>query len=691
MTIPDLAGFFAPRSIALIGASPRATAPANRLLRALDAGGYRGQVYPVNGKYDEIEGRRAYASVADMPVTPDLAVLALAAAKCVAAVEECAAAGIGNVVLISAGFSETGDEGQRLQRELTATAKRLGVCLMGPNTMGFANVADSIYATFSSPLSRPQTPGEVAFISQSGGVAGLLSELAEGAGIGKSIIAAVGNEAGLDQADVLRYVATREDTTAAVLYVENLHRSERLLDAIKEAVICGTRVVALIGGLSDAGAKAANSHTGALTQQPFIVRQLLTDAGAIVTESLLSTVGAAQVLGGDRRVWPHLDRPVRAVLMATSGGYGVLASDAASRQGVVLPELSPGLVTELSGLLPSYVRLGNPIDLPPEVVTDPQTLERIAKAVSADTDIDLVAVVGGQHIGAAGVVCAEGVVRGLTGSDRPVVAVWPSADEPIRQAFVRAGVGCAESADDVFLAARNLFAAPEPRPVAGEGEPAVVRVAEPLVTEVELKGRLDEVGVGVPGSVVVTSRDQALEASRELAFPVVLKGVSPYLPHKAVAGVLRLGLQSAEEIADAYDEIAARLNELELDTDAIVIAEEMAPAGCEVFVGLSRDPAWGSLLLMGPGGGDVEGEAALQAARVSSLRDDAGLERYLQRVVAAVPRFPGSALAELREVVRRLLEVWSTENGWVELELNPVIVSADGVIVVDALAVPGRQ
>lgn len=691
MTGPSLAGFFAPRSIALVGASPRATAPANRLLRALDAGGYRGEIYPVNGKYDAIEGRPAYASVADLPSVPDLAIVGLAASKCLAALHECAAAGIHNVVLISAGFGETGEEGQRLQRELTEAADRLGIRLMGPNTMGFANVAENVYATFSSPLSQPQAPGGVAFVSQSGGVAGLLSELAEGAGVGKSIIAAVGNEAGIDQADVLRYVATRDDTTAAVLYVENLHRSERLLDAIGEAVSGGTRVVALVGGTSDAGAQAASSHTGGLIQQPFIVRQLLTDAGAIVTDSLLSTVGVAQVLGGDRRTWPVLDRPVRALLVATSGGYGVLASDAASRQGLVLPALAPDLVAELSALLPSYVRVGNPIDLPPEVVTDPRTLERIATAVCAGEGIDLVAVVGGQHIGAAGLVCADGLARGLSGSDRPVVAVWPSADGPIRQAFVGAGVGCAENADDVFLAARHLFAAPAPRPLAEGDKHATLRAAEPVVTEVELKRRLDDLGVRVPGFAVVASSDEARQAHRTLAFPVVVKGVSPYLPHKAAAGVLRLGIGSEEEIAGAYDEVAARLRQLGLDADGIVIVEEMTPAGCEVFVGVSRDAAWGSLLLMGPGGGDVEAQSSLQAARVARLHDGAELDRYLRRVVAATPGFPPAALAELKKVVQRLLEIWSSEEGWAELELNPVIVSAAGASVVDALAVPVRR
>jgi acetate---CoA ligase (ADP-forming) len=707
VTSTDLDALFAPQSIAVVGASKRPVAPQTRLLHSLVATGYQGQLFPVNGKYDTIEGLRSYASVADLPVTPDLAVIGLGASRVAAALAECGRAGVRNAVIITAGFSELGQAGKKLQAEVMEVAAAFGINILGPNTMGFANLRDGVYATFSSGMGSGQTAGPVALACQSGGVAGVICELLERDAVGKNLVVAVGNEAGIDLADIVSYVAAKKETKAICIYVENLQRADRLFAAIQAATDAGTSIVVLPGGLSTAGAKAASSHTGALTRKPFVVRQLFSRAGAVLADSPQQAASLAGAIALDRRTWSGADRDglsiraARVGVIATSGGYGVLAADAAGRQGLELPSFTGETLQRLSGLLPSYMTLGNPVDMPPEVVTEASLMTEISLAVAADANIDAVVVVGAMRSGAAGAATAAPLASALSTTDTPAIAVWPSMSPDIRRMFAAAGMGCSESADDALRVVAHRLG--------GTGKAAITMASAPasadsgvstgltarLVTEITLKRELAGLGIGVPAGRVVTSGSQAAAAAAELGFPLVAKGVSPLVAHKAAAGLVVLSITSAEELVTAYDTLSRRLGEAgrtewpEADGGSGVLIERMAGPGPEIFAGLSRDPALGDLLMLGPGGGDVEAssESGLQVARVAWLAPAGRRAAFVRRAVRSLPHCAWDAAADLEVLLGPLIRFWDERDDLVQLELNPVIWSGGALTVVDALAV----
>jgi acyl-CoA synthetase (NDP forming) len=701
-----LDALFAPRSIAVVGASKRPVAPQTRLLRSLVATGYQGQLFPVNGKYDTIEDLRSYASVTDLPVTPDLAVIGLGASRVAEALAECGRAGVRNAVIITAGFSELGQAGKKLQAEVMEVAAAFGINILGPNTMGFANLRDGVYATFSSGMGSGQTAGPVALACQSGGVAGVICELLERDAVGKNLVVAVGNEAGIDLADIVSYIAAKKDTKAVCIYVENLERADRLLAAIQAATDAGTSIVVLPGGLSTAGAKAASSHTGALTRKPFVVRQLFSRAGAVLADSPQQAASLAGAIALDCRTWSCADRDglgVRAArvgVIATSGGYGVLAADAAGRQGLELPSFTGETLERLSGLLPSYMTLGNPVDMPPEVVTEASLMTKISLAVAADANIDAVVVVGAMRSGAAGAATAKPLASALSTTDTPAIAVWPSMSPDIRGMFAAAGMGCSESADDALRVVAHRLGGTEKAAITIASAPAsaesVVSTGPTarLVTEITLKRELASLGIGVPAGRVVTSGSQATAAA-ELGFPLVAKGVSPLVAHKAAADLVVLSITSAEDLVAAYGTLSRRLGEVGrtewpgADGGSGVLIERMAGPGPEIFAGLSRDPALGDLLMLGPGGGDVEasGESGLQVARVAWLAPAGRPAAFVRRAVRSLPHCAWDAAADLEVLLSALIRFWDERDDLAQLELNPVIWSSGALTVVDALAV----
>jgi acyl-CoA synthetase (NDP forming) len=701
-----LDALFAPRSIAVVGASKRPVAPQTRLLRSLVATGYQGQLFPVNGKYDTIEDLRSYASVTDLPVTPDLAVIGLGASRVAEALAECGRAGVRNAVIITAGFSELGQAGKKLQAEVMEVAAAFGINILGPNTMGFANLRDGVYATFSSGMGSGQTAGPVALACQSGGVAGVICELLERDAVGKNLVVAVGNEAGIDLADIVSYIAAKKDTKAVCIYVENLERADRLLAAIQAATDAGTSIVVLPGGLSTAGAKAASSHTGALTRKPFVVRQLFSRAGAVLADSPQQAASLAGAIALDCRTWSCADRDglgVRAArvgVIATSGGYGVLAADAAGRQGLELPSFTGETLERLSGLLPSYMTLGNPVDMPPEVVTEASLMTKISLAVAADANIDAVVVVGAMRSGAAGAATAKPLASALSTTDTPAIAVWPSMSPDIRGMFAAAGMGCSESADDALRVVAHRLGGTEKAAITIASAPAsaesVVSTGPTarLVTEITLKRELASLGIGVPAGRVVTSGSQATAAA-ELGFPLVAKGVSPLVAHKAAADLVVLSITSAEDLVAAYGTLSRRLGEVGrtewpgADGGSGVLIERMAGPGPEIFAGLSRDPALGDLLMLGPGGGDVEasGESGLQVARVAWLAPAGRPAAFVRRAVRSLPHCAWDAAADLEVLLSALIRFWDERDDLAQLELNPVIWSGGALTVVDALAV----
>jgi acyl-CoA synthetase (NDP forming) len=683
--------FFSPASIAVLGATPRRSSPVNLLLRNLLARGYSGTVHPVTDRHQAVEGLPCSPSPAALPEPAELAVVGLPAPLVLDGCRSLAAAGTRNMVVVSAGFAEAGPEGAARQRALADLAHREDLTIIGPNCMGFLNLLDGVAATFASAATPEAVldPGPVAVLSQSGGIGAAVMVSCQRAGIGASFVVNTGNEAVVGIADVLRFVVADGRSRAAFLYVEQFARGADLLAAVTEAQSAGVSTVVLHGGRERAGSRAAASHTGAMTSDGRMVRELLVAAGAWVVESL---VEATEALGVSGVAPARRPRGPRVTVVGTSGGMGVLGADAAASAGLTVATPSDGAVVELRSATGDRALPTNPMDVTPDLHNRPEDLAAAVRILAASDQTDAILLHGAFPYDISQRF-ARVVAEALAGSGKPVAAGWVAADTELSATFRQAGIACF---DDITAACRYLRGSAA-EPARGPTSPGIEadRVPDPetggvVVTEDVLKAALDAdlegLGVRVPRGVVYgAGPDDAELAAAGLVFPVAVKAVDAAFPHKAAAGVLALGCAAADA-RDTYARIEARMRAAGARHPRILL-EEMVEPGVELFVGGRRDPGFGLVGLVGLGGTDVERD---RAVRFVSLDAATATAPIMEALGGLGTRLPDAALERAVTAVAALLEWWRRRPDLVEFEINPLIVNDRGVWVADALAVRGE-
>jgi len=677
--VASLRPFFAPSSVAVIGASTRREAIGGIVFRNVLAGEFKGAAYPVNRTGEPVAGVRGYASVEDLPEQVDLGVICLPGAHVLDAARSALGAGIRALCVISAGFAEIGEEGRERQEQLLALVRAHGGRLVGPNCLGIAVAEPSLNATFG-PRALP--PGPIAFSSQSGALGLALLEKASERSLGFSSFISIGNKADVSSNDLLEYWEEDDGTGLIALYLESFGNPRRF-GRIASRVARKKPILAMKSGTSTAGARAAGSHTAALAGSERAVEALFHQAGVLRAGTLEELIDAAALLSTQ-----PLPRGRQVAILTNAGGLGILCSDACEAVGLELSELSAETTTQLAELLPGEASLANPIDMLGSATA--ASYEAALPLVLADHGVDSVIVLFVPPATAGAEDVAAGLVRTLeaVSTDKPVLAALLSA-EGIPSALRTTPAPAAlftypeSAARALGLAAERAEWLRRPAGTVPQvdgidtaaAETIVSRAGDRWLTPPETRELLSSYGLPLVEERVAEAVEQAVDAARDLGFPVVVKSAVAGA-HKTETGGVALNLGDETAVREAAERIGAP-----------VVVQQMVEGGTELLAGIVQDPTFGPLVAFGPGGvlAELIGEAGF---RIAPLTDVDASELLQQEktglLVAGYRGAPPADTAALTDLIHRLSKLGEDLPEVAELDLNPVIAGPDGCVVVDA-------
>ncbi len=677
-----LAASLRPRAVAVVGAG-RTTGVGANILRNLLAG-YRGQVFPVNPNASTIAGVACYPAVSAIPEAVDLAVVAVPPSCVDAVIDDCIRAKVSGVVVITAGFGETGADGRARETALRDRLQRAGIRLIGPNCLGIVNTDPDVCLNASFSPSFPPA-GPIAFASQSGALGLAVLETAVQLGLGISSFVSIGNHADVSFEDLLEYWDADPRTTVILVYAESFANPRRFL-TIARRVSRSKPVVVLKAGRSPAGSRAALSHTGALAAGDILVDAMLRDAGVVRVDTLEALFATAALLA-----YQPPPRGPRVAILTNAGGPGILAADACEPAGLDVASLSTETLAELKRFLPPTAGLGNPIDM--IATASPDDYRRAIPLLLRDPGVDaLIAMFIPLSVSSTADI-AHAIADAARGSGKPILATFFGAAgvaswaSPI-PCYTFPEIAVRALADAV--ASRRLATRPEFRPPALDQVDR--RAARPIVERALAAGDswlgpeatsalLAASGIAVAPARVVTRAADAVTAARGLGYPVVLKGSGPTLIHKTEAHAVKAGLTGDDAVTRAFCALHG------MPGVTAVIVQPMVRDGVEMFVGASRDDTFGHAVVCGSGGIFVElmKDTALRLAPLSEEEAAAMLDGL--RGIRLLRGFRGAPPLDEAALKATILGVSALVGSCpeiVELDLNPVIVTVSGATVVDA-------
>lgn len=681
----SMKAFFEPRSVAVVGADRTRGRIGAEILHNLCAGGFAGPIYPINPNATEIQALPAYPRVTDVPGEVDLAVIVVPAARVEAVVDDCLAKGVKALVVISAGFGETGKAGRDLEAALVEKIRAAGVRMIGPNCMGIVNTDPNVRlnATFS-PVYPPE--GRVAMLSQSGALGLAILDHARRLNLGISTFVSVGNKPDVSGNDLLQYWEEDPRTDVILLYLESFG-NPRNFGPIARRVSRSKPIVLVKAGRSRAGARAASSHTGALAESDAVVGALLRQSGVIRTRTLEELFDVASLLA-------HQPLPAgrRVAILTNAGGPGILAADACEALGLPLATLDPKTAAALRTFLPAEASVANPIDL---LASAPaEAYRRAVRLVLDDPGVDSLLVIFIPPLVTDADAVAAAVVGEAKDSSKTVLATFMGAKGAPPGL---AGIPCFPFPESAVAALSRAteYAEWRRRPVGAPHELAGVHVddardvveralerGDGWLTPDDARSILTAVGIPVARSRVVPGWIEVRRAAKEIGYPVALKAIGPTLLHKSDVGGVKLNLRNARDLHRAFDELHSALGDRVVD----YLVQEMVPGGVEVIVGAVFDRTFGPLVLYGSGGTLVEllGDTSFRIAPLTEgdaadlLNEVKGTARL--RGFRGAPSLDERALVDLILRVSALLEACPDIR---EMDLNPVKVLESGARVVD--------
>lgn len=691
---PDVARIFLePRSVAIVGVST-STAQAYKaggraVLDHLGVYGYAGPVSVIHPTATEVDGRPAFASLAELPEVPDVVVIAVPARAVLATLEQCAAVGVRQVLILTAGFGDMGAEGHALEQELLAYAAANDISVVGPNSTGLVNTRNGLAMSMTSVLTEgePIAVGGLAMIAQSGAIGSTVVERARLAGVGISHIVSTGNQRDMDIGDFVAHFARNPDVHTVALYVESIRDGALFAEAVRELNAAGKRLVAYLGGRTDAGELAAASHTGKIVGRGALELGLLRSLGVAVVDDPddLWVLGAATVpAGAFPRDWG---------MVAYSGGMAVLATEQLSAAGVRFPALSAQTFARVQEIAPQFAAANNPLDVGPGSM--PKDFRGYLSAVAADPAVQAVCVP--LPMGARGwnQVSVDDVLAVRAGSGKPFVVLWYGglALRPYIEQLRAQGVLVAEKPSDLgrIVSAllgpeRDVAAAPShnaPSTSATASAPTSVGGAEALAV-------LERAGVDVAAMRICTDAVGVRKAAAEVGFPVVVKSGDSGVAHRLELGLVRVGLRSEDAVSEALEDMAAKAAAAGLADPHPWLVQKMATGGVELVLTVRDADRLGMFGSVGLGGAAVEVLRDVESVPLPC--DLQTLDRALRRLRTAplLYGFRGSPpidVAWVHRTLHTLGDVLRAER-LSELEVNPALVGPDGGVVVDALLVP---
>lgn len=693
---------FEPESIAVIGAAREREKLGNIILRNLISSKFQGRLYPVNPRADEVLGMKCYHSISDIPDKVDLIVVVVPNRIVPSVIEEAGEFGVKAAIIISAGFKEIGLEGAELEHRVGELAKGYGMRVLGPNCLGLINRHHNMNATFTRNYPKK---GRIAITSQSGAICTSLLDWASRTNIGFSKFISVGNKVDIDEADLMDYLKEDDETAVIGMYIEGTNRGEAFLNNANETTRTKP-ILALKSGRTSSGAKAASSHTGALSGSDAVYEAALRQTGVVRARTIDEFFDLLLVFG----LMP-LPEGDGVAIVTNAGGLGVMAADATSDYGLNMASFDSPTIEKLKSYLPNEANFYNPVDVLGD--SPAERYEFAIRTVMDDPNVSMVLVILAPT-DAVDIISVAKIVASFEGKvDIPLVATFVGGEdcEEGIEFLKEAGIPNYESPDRALRALSAMVNYRNMKESKGDLEPVVmegdkVRAREILdvvrredrltLREDEGKEILKAYGVPVPIEAIATTADEAVEIADRIGYPLVMKIASPDIFHKSDVGGVAVGMEDAEEVRANFDIITRRSKERMPQARIDGVSIQQMFSGREVIVGMVRDDQFGPVLTFGLGGIFVEIMKDV-SQRIAPLT-----KQDVDSMISSIKAFPilsgargrrPADIKTLKEIIFKVAQISVDFPEISEFEINPVLVGdeGEGASAVDALVTIRRE
>ena len=684
----ELDAFFNPKSVAVIGASREPQKVGHRVLRNLIDGGFRGKIYPVNPNAEKILSLKCYKSILETPSEVDLAIIVVPARIVPSVAEECGQKGVKGIVVISAGFSETGGEGVRLERKLVKICRKYGMRMQGPNCLGIISTHSRLNASFAPSM---PSPGNIAMVSQSGALGSVILNWAIENEIGVTKFISLGNEADLNAADFIEALGEDEETRVIGLYIEGVKEGERFIEVARK-VSKKKPIIAIKAGTTSAGARAVSSHTGSLAGSETAFSAAFKKAGIIrvtTLEELFNLVIAfsSQPIPKGRRV----------LIVTNGGGPGILATDACEKAGLELPLLEYEIRRELQKLLPPHSSLNNPLDVLGDADENRYRVALEAGLKSDNVD-GLIVILTPQAMTPCDKI-AEVVVEAAKSFSKPILASFMGlrSDSLAIKMLKKNKIPNYIFPESAVYAFKSLYdynlilnsPPEEPLPPIRIDKERVKEIIEwarlerrAALTIDECIGIAEAAGIPMPKAAIARSRREAGKLAESIGYPVAMKIVSPEILHKTDIGGVALNIKDRIEAERAYDNLIRRAR-IAMPRARVtgVLVQKMVPAGKEIIVGAIRDRQFGPLIMFGLGGIYVDFLKDVSYRLCPITRREAVemiRETKAYTLLRGVRGEPPSDIGSIVDVMLKISKIMTCFKEISEMEINPLFVYEKG-------------
>ena len=699
MGVENLDKIFKPKSIAVIGATNRVGAPGFNIFRNLIGSGYAGVVYPVNPTKDSVQGVQAYKSVSNLPKVVDLAIIVTPANVVLDVVEECGKKGIKGILIISAGFKETGEEGKEKEKKLWKIKEKYNLRIVGPNCVGFILPYLNLNATFAR--SMPEK-GNIALFSQSGAICGAILDWAAAAKVGFSAFVSVGSMLDVDFGDLIDYFGMDIHTRSIVLYVEAITDAKKFMSAARSFARAKPIIVIKSGRFKE-GAKAAASHTGAMAGEDIIYDTAFKRAGIVRVKKIGDLFNCSSILAKQPRpTGPNL------AIVTNAGGPGVLATDALIELGGKLAELSEETMKKLNSFLPPHWSHANPVDIIGDANED--LYEKTIEVCLGDKNVDGILVICVPQVVADPKILSDRIIDISKKTTKPILVAYPGEESVYhaRQILNRNNVPAYSTPEEavesymyLYHYGRNLrliYETPEEldiktSPLYRERLKNTIKKAlkenRIILTEKEAKEFIEMYGIKTTKPEIAESENEAIEIAEKIGYPVVMKIYSPQITHKSDVGGVALDIDCRKTLKKEYQKMIKTVKEKVPDAEikGVTIQKMIKNKGTELILGSKKDPVFGSVILFGTGGIYTElfrdraiGFPPLNQVLARRIIE----ETKAYKLLKGFRNIPPANIQKVDETLVKFSQMIIDHPEIKEVDINPLIVTHDELIAVDA-------
>jgi acetate---CoA ligase (ADP-forming) len=684
-----------PSSVAVIGASADKTKVGNNVLENIISGGFTGEIYPVNPKASEIAGRKCYASLSEIPGQVDCAVIVIKRDFVVPALKECAAKGVSAVIVITAGFGETGEEGKKLQQEMAQIARQYKITLLGPNCLGLINPWHRFNASFGQAIN---IPGPIALISQSGALITAIQDMASHDKLGFSVLASLGNKATLDEVEFLQMLHKDDNSRVIAAYLEDIVRGQDFM-RVAERVSKNKPIVILKSGRTTSGAKAASSHTGSLAGADSAYNCAFERTGVIRADSIEHLFDIATAFA-----YQPLPKGDRIAVVTNAGGPGIMMTDALEMAGLTIARFDDKTKEKLSAILPAAGSAHNPVDVLGDATGE--LYGRAIESLLASDSVDSLIVILTPQKMTDDVATANAIVEISQKQRKPVLACFMGADIISRGVEIlrQNRIPCYAIPERAARAMREMvsYYNYRTRPLrvierfAVNKIPAIkiIKAAKSRgnyeIGELDAKTILEAYNFNVPPGALALSVDEAVRFASDFGYPVAMKISSPDILHKSDVGGVKIGLSNAQAVEDAFELMMLRIKRKKPQAELRgVLIEKMILGGKETILGMKKDAQFGPVLMFGLGGIFVEvlkdvsfGLAPITDEECRGMLESTRSYKLLTGARGEKPVDISAIVLNMQRLSQLVMDFPEID----EIDINPLKVGyeGDGAFVVDA-------